>query len=293
MEEDKKYCVWCGTAHGQKDTVCSQCGKRLDAKDRLFVEFLIDHTKDKLKGDIEDGIFDAIKNYLLSHLYSIVVAMSLVAVAVTAALNADPAAHIKPVSEVPQQLAVLGEAQDGETTAQVETTEAETTAGTRYYQLTAEDKQAIMQVTTDFVKEMDGVFAQTGNELDTMMFSVSLIKDYELYAAMHMYADRADGQVYNMVPLTESELLFFEETLSTVPRTKDMKVLMEAGYPTACMEVEVTLHEVSTQNGERELILMGTQRYLCAFILENGKWVISEHVNLAAREEEGEWIWLE
>jgi hypothetical protein len=293
MEENKKYCVWCGTAHGQEDTVCSQCGKKLDAKDRLFVEFLIDHTKDKLKGDLEDGIYEAIKNYLLSHLYSVVVALSLVAVTVTAALNADPAAHIKPVSEVPQQLAVLGDSSGGETAAQDETTAAETTAGTQYYQLTAGDKQAIMQVTTDYVKELDDVFAQAGNELATMMYSVSLIKDYELSAVWHMYKDRTDGQVYRMVPLTESELLFFEETLSTVPRTKDMKALMEAGYPTACMEVEVTLHEVSTQNGERELILMGTQRYLCAYILENGKWVISEHVNLAAREEDGKWIWLE
>lgn len=288
MEENKKYCVWCGTAHGQEDTVCSQCGKKLDAKDRLFVEFLIDHTKDKLKGDLEDGIYEAIKNYLLSHLYSVVVALSLVAVTVTAALNADPAAHIKSVSEVPQQLAVLGDFSGGETAAQDETTAAETTAGTQYYQLTAEDKQAIMQVTKDYLQELDVAFSRAGNSLWDMANSAELDEKCGLTGPYHFYADRVDETVYPFVGLAKSEILFFEDTLTSVPRTKDMQLLMDAGYPIACMEMEVTTYHYKNNSSaeEPQYILLGTQRYLSSFVLENDRWLFCGQINLTSREEE-------
>ena len=45
----------------------------MEAKDNLLITFLVDHTKDKLKGDIEDGLFEALINFLLSHLYSMII----------------------------------------------------------------------------------------------------------------------------------------------------------------------------------------------------------------------------
>ena len=78
---ENQFCPWCGESHPADAATCPHCGKPLPAKDHLFRRFLIDHTKDKLKGDIEDSLFEAIKNYLLSHLYAMVVGLSVIAVA--------------------------------------------------------------------------------------------------------------------------------------------------------------------------------------------------------------------
>ena len=67
---------------------CLKCGKKLDAKEHPLVDYLVAHTKDKLKGDIEDGLYDALKNYLLSHLYSVIIAVAFVVTAVAAVVTA-------------------------------------------------------------------------------------------------------------------------------------------------------------------------------------------------------------
>ena len=100
------YCVWCGCENPPDGKKCVKCGKTLNAKENLLVTFLVDHTKDKLKGDIEDGIFEALKNYLLSHLYSVIIAVAFVITAVAAVVTAtapNPGDHIQKVNQPPEQ----------------------------------------------------------------------------------------------------------------------------------------------------------------------------------------------
>ena len=82
------YCVWCGAENPSDGQTCLKCGKKLDAKEHPLVDYLVAHTKDKLKGDIEDGLYDALKNYLLSHLYSVIIAVAFVVTAVAAVVTA-------------------------------------------------------------------------------------------------------------------------------------------------------------------------------------------------------------
>lgn len=62
-EEKKKYCIFCGTKCLEEDITCSKCGQSLDAKENLLIEFLVDHSKDKFKGDMSDSLVEAIINF--------------------------------------------------------------------------------------------------------------------------------------------------------------------------------------------------------------------------------------
>ena len=124
--DEKVYCVWCGCKHVKKTEKCMACGKKLDPKDRLLVDFLVEHTKDKFKGDLEDSLYEAIKNYLLSHLYGVVVTIAIVGAVTAAAAAPKPDAHIQPVEQPPVIIAA-----EQETTAPVADEPA-----VEYYQLT-------------------------------------------------------------------------------------------------------------------------------------------------------------
>ena len=71
MEQKKIYCVYCGEENKIDDLKCSKCKKSLNPKDHFFKEFLVDHIKDDLQGNIEDTIIDLLKKWIISHLYGL------------------------------------------------------------------------------------------------------------------------------------------------------------------------------------------------------------------------------
>lgn len=78
MANKKKiYCVYCGSENLYEDDYCKKCKKKLNPKNHLFRDFLYDHIKDDIKGNVEDNIFSLIKNFIISHLYgsSLIVAV--------------------------------------------------------------------------------------------------------------------------------------------------------------------------------------------------------------------------
>lgn len=93
MTAERLFCTHCGAENRAEDKLCAKCGKELNGKENLFRDFLTDHIKDKIKGKIGDGIFDALKGWLLSHLYGCLVTVSLIAVIGTgiAAVTSAPA----------------------------------------------------------------------------------------------------------------------------------------------------------------------------------------------------------
>jgi len=99
---EQKYCVWCGSAYTGQAKYCPHCGKNPDPAEHQLSDWLYSHTKDKLKGDIEGSLYEKLKNWLLSHLYGMVLSVTLVATTVTAV--AGGTGHIKQVSRPPQAL---------------------------------------------------------------------------------------------------------------------------------------------------------------------------------------------
>ena len=101
METNQKiYCTRCGQEHEIGDQYCGNCGYFLHDKDHLLREYLINHTKAKLQGSVEDKIFETIKNFLLSHLYGMVMTVTLAAALVTA-VAAHPAPRAQKVDARP------------------------------------------------------------------------------------------------------------------------------------------------------------------------------------------------
>lgn len=98
MQQYYVFCIHCGKQNmvtPGRTSHCGFCGDKLWDKDRPFRDFLIDHTKDKLKDKLSDTIFNALKNWCLSHLYGFLVTVSLVA-AVTTTVSAAVNAPGKP-----------------------------------------------------------------------------------------------------------------------------------------------------------------------------------------------------
>ena len=273
------YCVWCGCKHVKKAEKCMACGKKLDPKERLLVDFLVEHTKDKFKGDLEDSLYEAIKNYLLSHLYSVVVGIALVG-AVTAAVAAPkPDRHIQPVEQPPVIIEVAPE-----TTAPV----VEEEPVVEYYQLTEQDKANALSQLTNFALDLEWEGMTAGTHVYIYFVSEELEIELGYDSLTHMYADRLDEVVYPFAPVTKGELVPDYSTWTTVPSTVHMQQLMDMGYPVASLEVAYTIYEEHRQPDYSEYELLGTSEYLITFAQEEGQWLMVEQISLTHREEERE-----
>lgn len=78
VRSKKIYCVYCGEKNNIIDTNCKKCNKKLNPKEHLFREYIIDHIKDDLKGKTQDKIFSIIKNFIISHLYGSIFTATLI-----------------------------------------------------------------------------------------------------------------------------------------------------------------------------------------------------------------------
>lgn len=277
--DEKVYCVWCGCKHVKKTEKCMACGKKLDPKDRLLVDFLVEHTKDKFKGDLEDSLYEAIKNYLLSHLYGVVVTIAIVGAVTAAAAAPKPDAHIQPVEQPPVIIEVAPE-----TTAPV----VEEEPVVEYYQLTEQDKANALSQLTNFALDLEWEGMTAGTHVYIYFISEELEIELGYDSLTHMYADRLDEVVYPFAPVTKGELVPDYSTWTTVPSTVHMQQLMDMGYPVASLEVAYTIYEEHRQPDYSEYELLGTSEYLITFAQEEGQWLMVEQISLTHREDERE-----
>lgn len=276
--DEKVYCVWCGCKHVKKTEKCMACGKELDPKDRLLVDFLVEHTKDKFKGDLEDSLYEAIKNYLLSHLYGVVVTIAIVGAVTAAAAAPKPDAHIQPVEQPPVIIAA-----EQETTAPVADEPA-----VEYYQLTEQDKAEALNQLVNFAVDLEWEGMTAGTHVYIYFISEELEIELGYDSLTHMYADRLDEEVYPFASVTKGELVPDYSTWTTVPTTVHTQQLMDMGYPVASLEVAYTIYEEHRQPDHSEYELLGTSEYLITFAKENGQWLMVEQISLTHREAERE-----
>ena len=80
--EEGRYCIYCGFRLSQSSERCPNCGREQTDKEDLFKEYLLKNTKESIRGEIDDALFTVIKNWLLSHLYGIVLLITVIAAAV-------------------------------------------------------------------------------------------------------------------------------------------------------------------------------------------------------------------
>lgn len=96
------YCVFCGEENDSKFEKCSKCKKELYPKNHLFKDFLYDHIRDDLKDKVTDNIFSYLKNYIISHLYGVVMTVSVLftGVVIITSLTSNPYKTISDVSDI-------------------------------------------------------------------------------------------------------------------------------------------------------------------------------------------------
>lgn len=273
--ENTTYCVWCGSENPQDGKHCRQCGKKLEVKERLLVDFLVEHTKDKLKGDVDDGLYEALKNYLLSHLYSVIVAVAFVITAVTTVVVAatpGPGDHIERVLQAP---------------ALQDVTVTQGTTEPTAYALTQEDKDQIYTCLRAFTDCMEYT-RYVGDDYEYLNYVISDALEesigYDSY--VDMYPDQVMGDVYHFNYTEYGELFIDEATWSTEPLTENGKELADMGYTIAVVYVDYNFYGKRTGTSNAPTELLGSPRYLMTFTMENGQWLLVEQINVKDRWEE-------
>ena len=96
----KYYCNNCGhSSQGKiKHNKCSNCGEKFKNKRKLFIDYILDQTKDDIKDNIKSGIFDKIKYLIHKYLYGIVLSVTIIGVVTVNVVIKDEAeiVHEKP-----------------------------------------------------------------------------------------------------------------------------------------------------------------------------------------------------
>ena len=85
-----KYCMHCGSVNKASATVCCECEKKIRNSYRPFYDFLKKHTKDDISGKVTDTLFSCLKRFLMSHIYGMVLSVTIVAAAVSTVYSAQP-----------------------------------------------------------------------------------------------------------------------------------------------------------------------------------------------------------
>lgn len=79
-----RYCVFCGRENDAAQETCAACGKELYPQENLLEEYLRKEAEEQIKGKIVDSAFDKLKKFLLSHLYGIILTVSVIFTAASA-----------------------------------------------------------------------------------------------------------------------------------------------------------------------------------------------------------------
>lgn len=280
------YCVWCGCENPAEGKTCLKCGRLLDAKENLLFDFLVERTDDKLKGKIEDSLYDAVKNYILSHLYSVVIAVAFVVTAVAAvvtALTPDPAAHIQQVTQAPVTRNEMQQQIPQETVVPTVPQQSEPEA----YELTQADKTQIMDCLSGFTASMEQT-RYLGGDSDFLNYIISdeLEQSVGYDSYLDMYPDMVADDVYDYAYSEYGEMVIDEDTWSTQPLTQNGQELVDMGYTIVTVYADYTFYGKLTGMSDAPTVLIGSPRYLMTFTVENDQWRLMEQINVKDRLEE-------
>lgn len=96
FDNEIKYCTSCGATNKKSAIYCVECERKINEKHRPFYDFLEKRIKGKVRGIAEAGAFNLVKNFLISHLYGTVLAVSVIATSTVVVATSTP--YIKTVA---------------------------------------------------------------------------------------------------------------------------------------------------------------------------------------------------
>ena len=254
----KKYCIYCGTEHAAEDLVCRRCARELDPKENLLKDYLISKTKDKFKGTIEDNLYELIKKYLLSHLYGVVVSVSVVFLATTSVFAGG-------ISETP----VYVEEHHGN---------QEVVDQPVQNNMTSEEKAL-----RDFVKDYTFIF---DSDFD---LNPHLADSFQRFQLPESYGYSGEFDLFDIAYTTEP-CIIVKGSFSAIeadpqnPATSLGKQLVQDGYRIAQGTVE---RSQAYDDGQGDSKLLAENHYQVTLVLMDDQWFIAEFKETYAK---GEWL---
>lgn len=198
ISDELYYCTTCGAANKISAVICTECENKIVTKHYPLADFLKKRIKGELTGTVTENLFKLIRKYLYSHLYGVVLTVSVVTTGVVAAYNATP--HIKKVTSFPV------------TTAVAEEKEEEQNEKKGVFELTEDDIMWLKHVVTAYDAELDNTirsgeaYYSDDDEYTsgTQLWAENNIEGYSFKGRHEMYdnpiasgQDELDEGIYN------------------------------------------------------------------------------------------------
>lgn len=86
-KKNKIYCIYCGKNNDADADKCKACGKKLNEKEHELLDFVIDETKEQIKGNLFDKIIAFFKSLITKYLYGTVLTVSVVTFITSSVIN--------------------------------------------------------------------------------------------------------------------------------------------------------------------------------------------------------------
>lgn len=99
---ENKYCIYCATENGKKAKVCKKCGKKLKDKPHEFLKYLKSKIREDLIQNTEDKFWSILINFIKSHLYGVVVSLSVIFTTTSLIATSISNNYIENVTEKPE-----------------------------------------------------------------------------------------------------------------------------------------------------------------------------------------------
>lgn len=90
MRKKTIFCVYCGSENNSTQKRCNKCHRKINPKENLFLDYLKSHLSNELSENIENKTINIIINYIKSHLYGVILTMSIIIVGSTAIVTSLP-----------------------------------------------------------------------------------------------------------------------------------------------------------------------------------------------------------
>ena len=256
---DKKFCPHCGAAVSENDSACPVCKSNMTTDGGAFRLFLYKHTKDKLKGDIEGKLFDLVKNFLLSHLFGVSLA---VCVVVSSAVGKRGLGIAKAEDVLPVRNRFHGDVQ-------------ENVVPTNTHSLPKDRLAIVNEINNRYIDRLLNEEDVSGylmpSSYDIGVHEADLRGELE---AMHSSVEHSGDRTELHVGGNSGDPDF--ELNPSDPKLPLSRSLMDRGYDVVENRTACWLYLV---NGSSKTLISGHE-YIISFVKIDGQWYVAEDIEV-------------
>ena len=285
LKEEIHYCTTCGAVNKKSAVFCEECKNKIIVRHRPIVDFIKKRAKDKATGKVTGKLFDLIKDFLLKHLYGMVLTISVAGAVAVAVATSTP--YIKKVEKLHFEI----------DTTKITAEEAITDEMAEETEVTSEyaewcEKHAIVIMSNYMDYSDHAVWAYDGYTLNPDNISLDeiyaerAIPDFNHQGAHEMMTERIPLGIYHKGsfhrPLGMTEIKecvkgsykFGADVTSPLGQT-----LYAEGYEIMECNYAISLYEGNDRDGNRGTVPVEKEEFRVLFVRHGtNNWYIAEEV---------------